>query len=626
MRRVAAQPEQLRLLGERARVPESPETVKRRLAERVSFFAQQADLLEHLENVAHPTIKLIEGMVQCGKTPVICGLAVFFIQVLEIPVVVLVRNFNADKQQLMRKFTDDNRFNDFGIEVVDASDRAIRVQTDLFDRPRLILCIENHTPLKRIVGLYRDQRFALIVDEADAIAYKSRTQTTHEWFQQLREKALHFIAVTATVFDVLYLDHQLTNRDIVRLVPPAEYVGFGSGKLHFMPLSEPFQFNVSPDGSLPSDLEQFYLHEILGSDPYPNAIEEGADQPRAMHPVICLQRIGTQIKDQLNVLNALGKHAVLGQKLVLIAYNGDGVYTYCPHGELPTQIGDAAGTLYDGHRRNKRLRSETASVPVDVQIMCYRTNQISVLLQYYRDNQAQHQVTHIVVIAGKLADRSLNFSSSDYRWHLTHEICLPGKGATVVDIEQWCGRLCRITSDNLHAYLYMTPEDLNDLRRGSRLQDNALTEANAQPETVRMKDFVEQVPVTRDMIPSRRTSRKRQPHWNVVQDDAEENESKQTELRDGQFFRVLPAQLTDHSRSVYNRVVGYLDSRRGVWNRKADVVRAIATNAREGEVFKNLIWQWTNPQHSCFERVATDAESGLLIRQHTDSNWHLRLN
>jgi len=606
------------------------EAIQRQLVQRVPFFAEHPELLDRLRDDSARSGKLIEGLVQSGKTPVICGLAVFCVQVLQLPVIVLVRNFNVDKEQLIRKFKGNGQFADLLQEdmICDASHRDTRNRSDLFDTPRLILCLENHTPLRRIVELHQNQSFCLIVDEADHVAYKSRPLVSHTWFQQLRARALHFVAVTATVFDVLYLDEQITNRDIHRISPPVNYRGFGSKAFKIVGLPNTFQFRLTADGNLSQNLEHFYL-EILGTAPYPDCVYEAENLPRTFHPVICLQKTGTVVKDQLRVMDALGRHSVLGQSFVVIAFNGEGIFAYCPNGQLPLRIGDVTGERYMGMRRNKRLRTESTMVPVEIEVVSYPQLNIPRMLQYLRDNQSVHRVTHIVIIAGKIADRGLNIVSTDYRWHLTHEILMPSKTAVVSEVIQCGGRLCGVMADHLDSFLYVTLKDKHDLERGQALQDHILTEAQSYPETMRMQEFREQVPVNHDMIPIRRTTRKRraEPNWNTVADDLgeEKNEEEVTD-RCGQVFRVRSVQLTEQGKGIYDRVVTFLNTRRGEWMRKADLLRAITNTAEESELIKGAIWHWTSPRLQTSERVPTEEEPGLLIRQQNDRSWYLRLN
>jgi hypothetical protein len=235
-------------------------------------------------------------------------------------------------------------------------------------------------------------------------------------------------------------------------------------------------------------------------------------------------------------------------------------------------------------RRNKRLRAESANVPVETDIVAYSQLNIPKMLQYFRDNQTIHRVTHIVIIAGKIADRGLNIVSTDYRWHLTHEILSPSKTAVVTELVQSGGRLCGVMDDHLESYLYVTQKDKEDLERGTTLQDQVLTEAQTHPETVLMQAFCEQVPLTRDMIPKRRTTRKRrvEPNWNYTEEKKEdENDAHYLD----QFCSNLRRQIEQNEETVVRRVLRFMIAHSGSHLRN-DIERTC--NARD---FRDIT-QW----------------------------------
>jgi hypothetical protein len=542
------------------------------LQERIPFFRPEFNptIFEDLDVSQNPSkaVKLVAGHVQSGKTAVICGLALYLVQALRMPTVIVVRNYTADYLQLARKFSS-GPFKDSDILVHYAKDANIR---NMFSEnyPALIVCLEHQTQLRKVLQAYRTRRvpFCLIADEADAISYKIKTDKERIiQFNILREVASQFIAVTATAFDMLYLESRLENRNIYHVPVPEAYKGIDHPDFTLEELKRGFDFKMENEvadiWTLSGDMEQFY-REILNTPVFqlPRTLEDEKELIYETHPVICLQKTETEIKKQLQCMSALIRHPVFGKEFVVIAYNGEGVYAYSPQG-LEMNILDADG---ESCRGEPSLSNYLVGCPV----LHYKSLGIGDILQYFRDQESAP--THIVIIAGQMVGRGLNIVSNDYQWHLTHQILRVSDTATCADITQSC-RVFGVYHDSVPTRLYCLQKDAMSLKQSHFLQRRIYEGANLHDISENMPTLCEQIKMFVGHIPRRRTTKKcTEPEWNKVAKEQEQygEVDSDTDLEEGQGWLVY---TTESQRVIYNAIEEVLSQQNwiNVWVRRNEI-------------------------------------------------------
>jgi len=509
----------------------------------IPFFAKNPHIFQDLCD-PQKRMKAIIGAVQSGKTEVICGLAVYIIKVIRMPVIVVVQEYNAHVEQLLNNFQRGGRFGTDELRVDASCIRDIDPSSwvfhqDPYTTPTLTVCLENPAQLKKLVEAIPEEPhpFFLIADEADAIGYKNPKalpKCYHE-FQQIRNRATEFIAVTATAFDIIYMDNDLKNNCIYKLPHPENYKGLE--KVGIWELDNNFNFGVTKKDervphsgpptplrgarlgrtssvTLSTDLEQFYI----------DLLEE--KQPTPSHPIICLNKTETKIEEERWMLKAFADHPILKQYCVIV-FNGQGIDLYNPHMDV-----NHLRTYFKIKKPKKKDHSKGLLQSVANVVFVEKAGSREVL-QYVKIHLKM--TTHIVIIAGQIVNRGLNIVSTDYVWHLTHQLLRVSSVATCGDMYQ-AVRLYGRYNDNISLKLYMTEKDARALEQTYYLQEKILKEADNRVvihETIMsMKDVCYGIKLLKEDIPKRRTTKKvQEPKWTVMKRETPQKEEWRRDIK-----------------------------------------------------------------------------------------------
>ena len=596
------------------------------LRDRYPFFTEYPDIFSDLRNALQgDRYFLIQGSVQGGKTPVISGLSLFLIKELDISVVTVVRNLRQDQEQLQDKFQRiEEPFYPFGISV--ASSRTCTFHPNA--APGLTIALENASQLRRLVENYsesvRPSKFALIIDEADAIAYKKGNPGVIYWLRQLMSRSCLNIFVTATAVDILYLETELTNRRLYTIPKDPNYKGIGHSDFNLIPVNMDMQYRVGQ--AVSPELLEWY-ERLSHEQPFEGAVKEHGMEDSA-HPIICLQKTETNTLKQRDILCSLASDPRFRDRFVILVYNGKGVEAYF-HELLPERI-PGRPRLPSGV-----LQTDTRC---EVSTRWYKKASIRDVLGMLRLCRQQYPVTHIVIIAGYTVARGLNIVSSDYKWHLTHEIMYHAPNATVNELIQSC-RLMGIYQDSIPLKLYCNPIDTKAIEKAYYLQKRLIEGATYHEDVLSVAELVPIIRVFTNYIPEKRHTTKKcpEPVWNTVPSKAaqysmevEEKDEEKDVVHDGssRIFRVLPERLREVSRAYYDKIVDYLmnTQRTRKWLLKAEVLNALIDNSEIRHVVSSSIWNWTSSQSDSFEYAETEFETGLLIRHQESGSWVIRLN
>jgi hypothetical protein len=519
--------------------------IQKKLQENIAFFRPEHNptIFKDLED-SQKSVKLITGQVQSGKTAVICGLATYLIKVLKMPVVIVVRNFTADYIQLSKKFKSTGTFGEYDILCHYAKDGN---KENFFSAENvgLTICLEHQTQLRKVLEGYhlRKTPFCLIADEADAVCYKTGSGSERErigLFNELRDCASQFIAVTATAFDMLYLEKELVSQNIYHVPVPEFYKGIEHPDFTIEELPDKFDFISKAESSsiwtLSRDMELFYTR-LTDTPVFESVIREEDEKYGEVwidHPVICLQRTETVIAKQLQCMATMIRHPVFGQQWTVIVYNGEGVYAYSPDG-MSNEIKDSDGNVCRGETPREAYLSDAPKA------LYFKSLTIGDILQYFKDCGI---ATHILIVAGQMVNRGLNICSNDYKWHLTHQILKLSDTATCADNNQISGRLFGIYRDPIPTRLFVCKKDALGLKQTHYLQKRIFEGASLHELAEKMPNLCEQIKVFVGLIPRRKTSKKcREPKWNKVFREQEqygevEEENKVEDVEDGQGWLV----------------------------------------------------------------------------------------
>ena len=516
------------------------------LKQKIAFFRPEHNptIFDDLESSdLEVSNKLIAGLIQSGKSNVICGLALYLTRGLGLSVVVLLRNYNADYEQLRSKF--ESEYDTIPFYAGDRTQLRHMFKGD----PKVIICIENEKQMIRLDEEINklNPSFVLIADEVDSVCYKAdETGQRIMAFESIKSKSSQFIGVTATSYVMLYKEHLLTNRAIYRVPVDPCYKGIdyliGTNSIEELPNNFDFKLKTITPAvwELSEDMEQFYTR-IANIAPF----EEKEVGGNATHqPVIVLQTTETEIKKQFQCMGALARHPVFKKEFSIIVYNGEGVYLYSPQ-RLDNEIIGDEGELTEGILPNDRYSHYIS----DCNVLHFKKAGIKHALQYFKNRE--QTPSHIIIIAGLMVGRGLNIVSSDYQWHLTHQILRVSDNADISDLIQKL-RLLGIFKDSLPLRLFLTKREATNLKKGHFLHNTLLNGAEHYEALGVMPELVEEIEMPAGHIPRRRTTKKcAEPSWNEI---VEEVVSKDNDKHIGEVYSRLHSTKTSFLQTFLRKI------------------------------------------------------------------------
>lgn len=603
-------------------------SVQDKLSQKIPFFAENPEIFQ---DACNGNAVLISGLVQSGKTSVIIGMSIYNVLVLKRPTVIIIRNYTADYYQLKEAFRS-SRFAEFNVPVVYAGD-CNPIQMFNSRNPAVTICLENEAPMRKIVesfDMLGNPEFCLIADEADAICYKKfQVKRRISLFHQIKDRAFSFYGVTATAFDMMFMETKLDSKSIYKLPVPVNYKGVNHPDFSVVELPKNFVFRPktiknNSEYKLPEDMEEFY-EGLLN--------EELDDEKNPEHPIICLQKTGTKKEDQLKNLQALIHHPLFGKAFVIIVYNGDGVYLY-----VPKQMEEALSVCLLGQPNlglgKEYIENTFPHITKEDRVLFYERDSIGNALQLLKDiNCGKSVISHILIIAGQIVGRGLNMSSKDYEWHLTHQILQVSNTATCSDITQSC-RLFGIYNDCIKTKLYCLQKDSLALKQCHELQDRLIEGADLHDETIPMMQLCKQVRVFVKKIPKRITNKLRPvPVFNTVATEEEQysepkeqfvrNVRRRTERGEGEFYLVQVERLAPRELEIYNAVIDYMIDHKNEWFARARLVDAIMKPGMEMHCIRAHLKDFCLND----KNMKTDDEHsiGLLFKKN-GNRWNVRYN
>jgi hypothetical protein len=578
--------------------------LQKQLGEKIAFFHPNNNptIFEDLENPER-TNKLVAGMIQSGKSNVICGLAMYCAQALGVSVIILLRNYTADYEQLRSKLE-----KEYDVIPFYAGDKT-QLKHMFRGETKIMICLENEKQMTRLDAeiLRTGSRFCLIADEVDAVCYKAdETRQRITVFESLKSKALQFIGVTATSYAMLYKEQALVNHAIYRVPIDPDYKGIDylirSNSIEELPNQFDFKLKAATPAiwELSSDMEHFYT-QILDTPAFDK------------QPVIALQTTETEIKKQFQCMAALARHPIFKKEFSIVVYNGEGIYLYSAQ-RLDNEIEGDEGEMSEGVVPNDRFSHYIQ----DCNVLHFKKAGIKHALQYFK-NRARPP-THILIIAGLMVGRGLNIVSSDYQWHVSHQILRVSDTADVADLIQKL-RLLGVFRDSTPLKLFLTKKESENLKRGHLLHNTLLDGAQRQRTQVIMPVLVEQIPISKDHIPIRRTTKKcPEPNWNEQEEEKKEMEMN-TQCK---YYCILPQELGPREKEVYDYAVDYLQDKKGSWVLRNTVVRHIMTfNFSENPTRGRFSGMCT--VISKHHRTESEEYPGLLFL-FKRNRWYMRLN
>jgi hypothetical protein len=438
------------------------------------------------------TTCLLTGKPQAGKSGFSFGVALMHL-LMGKPVIFIVRNFTQDAEHMKAKlirFAKEHtkQMNKYSskpinrtIGVVDAVQMSLvkDEKNDIFSvtgyqeikealkgkNMNMVIALANGSQLKCINMVLdkleeegtNNENLVMLTDEADAVAYseiKDPSPLKHKAAEYLilRQRCKQTYEISATVWDILRGNEDLTNTNIIYIRPPTSYKGIRNG-VQFIELSHKIEKWTENKSLFEEDPNMMQVYEELMETPifnckrYNLAIE---------HPVIVMHKTKTLIKHHKAFYELFSTSQMYRNIWTVMMECDKGLY------------------LYSNVLKNKTIKIGKVKFvdrKVTGEFFFGKRIIIPQLMQWFIDNGGAKKFSHIVIKSGDFSGRSRSYVSTDGNWHLTHQYYRGG--SSVPDMIQ-AQRLLHDRPDSIPLIEYAPSKVINNIVKGDMMQDEQI--------------------------------------------------------------------------------------------------------------------------------------------------------
>jgi len=545
-------------------------------------------------------LALIYANIQQGKTDVALAYAASNVHKLHRKVVFITRNITADAQQLHTRahsFSTAMKQHmrevmgipiDCGLTPMYTSDLSRRSPTEIETLVRnhnLFITLGNYMQIQTITNAMACESFVLILDEADSFGRDDSLFGLE--YARLYETCTFCIAITASPLELIFQDSRLFNTGLIRVAVPEDYKGI-----------QHLQFDTRLSNStLPG------RKTVAETDPnlIPTYLELAIMAPFALdqstHPIICLHKTACEKKHQMDTMRLLKNNSTIASTFAIAVYNSDQIALY--HKSL-------GGAQFIPGCKQTTIETNT------IRIKCT----ISQLIQRLCDMDT----THIIIISGRLAGRSVSFVSTDFKYHLTHQYLISSATSDMAEVLQSLRILGRYR-DDIPLTLYTSERNHADLIKTFNLQNRMIDTSLNTDADESMCELYTQIPVRKSEVPRRR----------LIKKAYELNVTHEQQIL-GSHYVIHMDGLSEVQHVYVSYVMQAMQDTPNAWIRRPEVITKAITieHAHRGTSHSNEEYRATFSHIATSERTytRTDDETivGLIMKQTDDSFWHLRLN
>ena len=450
--------------------------------------------------------------------------------------IIVPRNFEGDQIQLrkrvkhvekrMQQELQNHNYTIKFLTCLNGSESSAKKREEAFrEGGYIFIALANSVQLQHLVNESKGYpgSYDLFIDEADATDYgkelrKIEEEETEEFFVQralafdnLKKNAYRTFCISATLMGVIMNEPTMLSTDLIRLTPPCDYRGFddiaGNIKLLKHRVDGYNKFRtweewIENDKNLLPFLTTFSTRE-------PHLIGVGTQKGPRLHPQICLLNVTTCIGSQKSIVDGIAAHERLGEKLVVIGVNGDGISMY-----LPT----------DDDEYHFRLKNDK-QVPLKITPGKFTKNPrltISSVLQYIYEENSRMNRNHeeiktqllyssIVIVSGRCVGRGISVVSNNFEYHLPTLYLTPSPTMSIPNLIQSMGRLCGRNKGKAILELHATAEVVDCLHRGLLCERELLERAVATPvfqdgEEQPLASSIKAIPINISKVPYNKRS------------------------------------------------------------------------------------------------------------------------
>ena len=358
--------------------------------------------------------------------------------------------------------------------------------------------------------------YDLFIDEADASDYGKESKSKEDVkravaFQVLKSRSYRTFCISATLMGVVLNEPEMVSSDLIRLTPPSDYRGFQVIADNAKVLKHNIHgFNKyrSWDDWTKTDKNLLpFLTEFSHRDPH--LIGVGRSEGPRWHPQICLLNVTTSIASHKSIVEGIASHPELGERLVVIGVNGDGIGVYLPCGDDTYEF-ELSGNE-DSHlslEPCKFTRNRHLTISSVLQYIYEVNEEVN---EGHANLEGCLEYSNIVIVSGRCVGRGISVVSDNYEYHLPTMYFTPSATMNIPNLIQAMGRLCGRNMGKAPLELWATAEVWDCLHRGLLCEEELLTRAVGKPLIVDGKEqplaeSVRSIPINRAKIPLARRS------------------------------------------------------------------------------------------------------------------------
>lgn len=396
---------------------------------------------------------LIIGKVQSGKTKNIIDYSMDIIETNLGDVLVLTRAITEDLIQITNRFQDEIRKRGH-IVIEDSKDD--NSSTFKFSNGLILkICIITPASLKKFYTTRTSSKDLYIaIDEFDAFD-TSNTKEIKSLTEYKKIVSLfnvkHTLGVTATGISCFMKDSELTNENVFLLEPSSNYKGIGN--LNF----------VINNGVFDTKYIKSIIYKITQNETQFNFTDCNGN----LHPPIIFEKIEIQTKKQESRAIEYMRMSGYNKRYFQVMCNTNGTFIYSNIDlNLPSAIKN--GIKYK-FIKGTGIAVVLQELKDNFTELCNITPETS---ETERLDKIQ-KIPVIHVIGGKIFSRGVSIVSSDYNWHLTHEILYCSKTTDSTNLVQSI-RLAGVYPDNIPLTLFTTDEIQKEIINYTTNQDDGI--------------------------------------------------------------------------------------------------------------------------------------------------------
>lgn len=577
-------------------------------------------------------LRFIKGHIQSGKTKALIAYAIGRIHLCKVSSVILVRNYNCDAVQLnsgimtayikyAEKISSLFKHPDVCFAGDSRPNNLKLMQSILKHGNGIIICLANSAQIVRVLCQYgsleKRKPFDLVVDEMDEIQEKGKNSkakgvsfaTNMSHIIEASEKK---IGISGTIFDVIFAKNGLKSERVFKLVPDDSYRGITDIIRRELPYEKLPTF---PKKYHYCDRDPYAIEFYVKlSEKQPIEFTDGST-----HPIVCLHRTSQFKRHHRQFSRRIIENPVLKDKWAVIIYNGDGIIMY--HHSLKgatVEIETVNGIEVVFGNESKLDRISLDDVGTTTGIHTFEKITIKDALQFLKENV---EVTHILIISGKLASRGVNFVSADFEWHLTHMYLLMSQPTTCAALLQSM-RLCGCYPDSGPLKLFSYKQTLTDLIKAYDIQEKFVE--NIEGKNVLMNEHYKEVPLLKSKMPKKVLSKayKYKSNLNIV---------NKLNSNNGDYFLINEENVTGQvKRLMVRHTVDILTSNGHI---NTDIERTELSNMLVSLNINGI--DSIQQIKATFDRIRDDDSTikitdkntnGLVYWQSENDKWNIRLN